>query len=396
VKTSFAHTIKKPGLEQAKIVSINKLSGRVGIFLRNGLVSTATYLYDIDDLRVGASVLVNRVSNTYVIMNKVSNMPRAGVSYSLSGPPPPRRVSLSLSALTSFPFSILYGACDILSDTLYSGFGRQYGTWPQNFYACDIATGVWTSRNANIYGRESYTIVCAPSDGRVYLGNGQRTSNDYRKDWYAYTPETNTWAVVSDFVYTGTPCIGFYYNGYIYVGAGFNRITIAYDKRLFRLNTSNPTGGWEYVCDLPSNVGVAHSAYCIVGNLMYIGNMSEDSVFSNAWYCINLDSLAITNLADSPVLPAEQRYFMLCFYISGDIFLGGGRGYDGIDFDWRQSFYRYNIIRNSWTSLGDMDMQSLGIDWPGAVNSKIPVYDDAAYYMSHYSEDRIKFISVPL
>jgi hypothetical protein len=46
-------------------------------------------LYDIDDLRVGMSVLVGRVSDTYVIMNKVSNMPRAGVSYSMRYIPPP-------------------------------------------------------------------------------------------------------------------------------------------------------------------------------------------------------------------------------------------------------------------------------------------------------------------
>jgi hypothetical protein len=84
MKTSFAHTIKKPGSEQAKIVSVDKLSGRVGIFLRNGLITSATYLYDIDDLRVGMNVLIGRVSNTYVIMNKVSNMSRTGVSYSIA------------------------------------------------------------------------------------------------------------------------------------------------------------------------------------------------------------------------------------------------------------------------------------------------------------------------
>ena len=90
MKISFTPKKKqKNSLEQAKIVSIDKISGRVGISLRNGLISSATYLYDINDLRVGASVLVGRVSNTYVIMNKVSNMPRAGVAYSLAAPATP-------------------------------------------------------------------------------------------------------------------------------------------------------------------------------------------------------------------------------------------------------------------------------------------------------------------
>jgi len=88
MKISFVSKKKAADFEQAKITSIDKISGRVGISLRNGLISSATYLYDINDLRVGTSVLVGRVSNTYVIMNKVSNMPRAGVAYSLPKPVP--------------------------------------------------------------------------------------------------------------------------------------------------------------------------------------------------------------------------------------------------------------------------------------------------------------------
>jgi hypothetical protein len=82
----FTPKIKKPALEQGKIMSINKLTGRVGVFIKNGLVSAASYLYDISELRVGMSVLVGRVSNTYVIMNKMLNVPRAGRSYSLARP----------------------------------------------------------------------------------------------------------------------------------------------------------------------------------------------------------------------------------------------------------------------------------------------------------------------
>ena len=85
MKISYAEK-ETDSLEQAKIVSIDKISGRVGISLRNGLISSATYLYDINDLRVGMSVLVVRVSNTYVILNKISNMPRTGVSHSLPRP----------------------------------------------------------------------------------------------------------------------------------------------------------------------------------------------------------------------------------------------------------------------------------------------------------------------
>jgi hypothetical protein len=73
-------------LERGKIMAINNLTGRVSVFLRNGLVSAASYLYDLTDLRVGMSVLIGKVDNTNVILNKVSNMPRAGKSFSISRP----------------------------------------------------------------------------------------------------------------------------------------------------------------------------------------------------------------------------------------------------------------------------------------------------------------------
>lgn len=74
---------KPPSMEQAKIVAIDRLKGRVSLFMRNGLVSAGSYLYDLAALRVGMSVLVARVSNSYVIIDKVSNMPRTGQSFSL-------------------------------------------------------------------------------------------------------------------------------------------------------------------------------------------------------------------------------------------------------------------------------------------------------------------------
>jgi hypothetical protein len=75
--------------EQAKITAVDRLSGRISIFLRNGLTTAATYLYDVDDLRAGMSVVVTKVDGTYVIMDKAPVMPRTGVSYSMENPIPP-------------------------------------------------------------------------------------------------------------------------------------------------------------------------------------------------------------------------------------------------------------------------------------------------------------------
>jgi hypothetical protein len=73
-------------VEQGKVISINRVTGRVSVSLRNGLIVSATYIYDIKDLFVGNSVIVTKVSNAYVILNKVSGNVPIGNSFSLSTP----------------------------------------------------------------------------------------------------------------------------------------------------------------------------------------------------------------------------------------------------------------------------------------------------------------------
>lgn len=69
---SLLDTPKDSRFEQAVITSIDRTTGRVGVFLRNGLHSTATYLYDLKDLREGLSVIVSKVSNHWVIVNRIT------------------------------------------------------------------------------------------------------------------------------------------------------------------------------------------------------------------------------------------------------------------------------------------------------------------------------------
>jgi hypothetical protein len=64
---------KRDNLLRAKINSIDYASGRIGIFTKNGLKSVATYLGNISDLRVGNQVLVGKVDDAFIILNKLQN-----------------------------------------------------------------------------------------------------------------------------------------------------------------------------------------------------------------------------------------------------------------------------------------------------------------------------------
>lgn len=77
----------KKALSQAKILAIDKNKGRVTLATKNGLISTGTYLYDINDLRAGMTVLVGKVSGTYVILNKIPANAATGGAISIVKPP---------------------------------------------------------------------------------------------------------------------------------------------------------------------------------------------------------------------------------------------------------------------------------------------------------------------
>ena len=64
---------KRDNLLRAKINSIDYASGRIGIFTKNGLKSVATYLGNLSHLRVGNQVLVGKVDDAFIILNKLQN-----------------------------------------------------------------------------------------------------------------------------------------------------------------------------------------------------------------------------------------------------------------------------------------------------------------------------------
>jgi uncharacterized protein affecting Mg2+/Co2+ transport len=102
MKQSLLDSYKDTKVEQAEVISINLGTGRVGLFLRNGLESTGIYLYDVKELYIGVSVLCTKVNDSYVILTKIpSNKPRSvfstrirpvaictkSISYSVNGEP---------------------------------------------------------------------------------------------------------------------------------------------------------------------------------------------------------------------------------------------------------------------------------------------------------------------
>jgi surface protein len=98
----------KKALSQAKIVAIDRNKGRVTLATKNGLVSTGTYLYDINDLKVNMTVLVGKVSGTNVIIEKISSGPKSSSGMSLIKPVDVSPFKFTIDTEKSIPSSLTY------------------------------------------------------------------------------------------------------------------------------------------------------------------------------------------------------------------------------------------------------------------------------------------------
>ena len=83
---SFVKNKKIQSLNHARIESIDRIKGRVSLSMRNGLISTGTYLYNLNELREGMTVLVGKLDGSYVIIEKVTANPKLSGSLSMIKP----------------------------------------------------------------------------------------------------------------------------------------------------------------------------------------------------------------------------------------------------------------------------------------------------------------------
>ena len=58
-------------IEYAEVASIDSATGQVGLYLRNQTRASGVYLGDVNTLAVGDVVMVTRISEGFVILNKV-------------------------------------------------------------------------------------------------------------------------------------------------------------------------------------------------------------------------------------------------------------------------------------------------------------------------------------
>lgn len=194
-------TDPRPSLEQGKIVSIDKVKGRVSIAMRNGLITAGSYLYDLNALREGMTVLVGRVSNSNVIIEKVSNIPRTSRPFSLIRP--------LFAPYETLQYNGVNGFCSYAGELYASTVGNSM--YPPQYGAYKLVG------NANAW-TVSYTGWGGPIHeygGNLYLGSNRAV--------YVFDGDSWTTSFIPDIETYYFTCFE-EYSGVLYAGTQMGQI----------------------------------------------------------------------------------------------------------------------------------------------------------------------------
>ena len=140
----------KKALSQAKILAIDRNTGRVTLATKNGLISTGTYLYDINDLKENMTVLVGKVSGTNVIIEKVFANPKNGQGSSL--------VPLLVSDSGIDYIKLIIDDVVVIDDHFDQSI-IDTGVWTNTYYYREKVGDIWEERSRVYPELNSYSSL---------------------------------------------------------------------------------------------------------------------------------------------------------------------------------------------------------------------------------------------
>ncbi|WP_159469873.1 kelch repeat-containing protein [Dyadobacter sp. 3J3] len=172
------------------------------------------------------------------------------------------------------------GAVSFLINNIgYIGGGYTSESVPRakDFWSYDAATKIW-SQVAPYSGSARTDAVAFVSGGKAYVGTGYdgviATDNGYKKDFYQYTPLSNSWKAVADF--PGLPrqyASAFTVGDVGYVGLGYN-LNLGYYQDVYKYDAA--ADKWTEMATFLGGKRRGASTFTI-GNIAYVGFGTNNS-----------------------------------------------------------------------------------------------------------------------
>lgn len=244
-------------------------------------------------------------------------------------------------------------ACTLNGKAYVFGGRDTVGNYRNDLWQYDPATDSWTNLgNAPMKKRVNATMVS--DGGKLYVGLGYAAKHAYvdsayQRDWWEYTPETNTWRRLTDFpnanTVAGTSVAS---DGAVYVlygfGYGFTRTICRYDisSNTWTTLPNNPQqpisnfGGRGAMCNGRFYFGLGYK----ISNLT---QWHEADLPTNTWYTRRS-------------LPGKGREFSACAASNQYVYILGGRHFGGdmTGGEIFESYLRYEPDKDTWEWCGIM------------------------------------------
>lgn len=240
-----------------------------------------------------------------------------------------------------------------LGNKIYAGLGHYNGAGTnvlfEDWWEFDPATNAWTQK-ADYLGGICYHAAGFAINGIGYVGTGRisETGNTLVKDFFKYSPETNTWTQLTDFPGTGRRgAVGFAIGEYGYMGTGTS------SNDMYRYDPTN--GTWMQIASVPggnreSGVGFELNGFGYLGTgFSYtIGWSSTD------FYKYNPANNQWTPIADVGIHPVNGAIPRM----EASAFSVNGRGYvltgDNISSgDNYKDMWELDPTTDTWTQIED-------------------------------------------
>jgi len=209
-------------------------------------------------------------------------------------------------------------------------------------------TNSWTSMGETPLAPRVNATACT-LDGKVYVGmgfnGGYQNTDSYMRDWWEYTPATDTWRRLADYPNSCTDrAVCFTAQGAIYAGYGFYE---KYTRDMFRYDVA--ADRWDSIdvhagmFDFPPRSFGGTGCTCRERHFMGSGYYRH----SLNWWGELVDG---THWEEQTPVPGKTRTLASCTATADYIYLSGGLHYGGVNTtgDVLQDIRRYDPQTDTW------------------------------------------------
>ena len=258
-------------------------------------------------------------------------------------------ISLSVHECTGMPQKRACATCFVVGEQAYVFAGRDSeGTCHNDLWRYTPATDSWENLGATPLRPRVNATACVHG-GQVFVGlgfNGRYgVDSTYLRDWWAYTPATDTWLRLADYpnFYTDA-ATAFADDNELYVGYGF---CWNYRRDMFRYTIA--ADRWDSIDVQASYDGFPTRSFggagstCSGRHFMGTGYRQH----SLNWWAELVDGTHWERRAD---VPGQKRTLAAAAATDSYVYLSGGLHYGGVNTTCEvlQDIRRYNPATDQW------------------------------------------------